>query len=201
MAERRRKTKRPAARKSPPRNPRGARADRNAPAGRPSKYSAAVRKTIVGALKDGNYRSVAFRLAGIHEDTGFEWLKLGRERPDDYPDFAELEVAMRQAEAAAEAELVKIVAQAARKKLPQSWLPAMTLLERTRPQRYARRDTTVLEGGETPIQVLTHAVINDPETRELSLDLLRRVAAPRSGEPGRAGVGHEPPDGDRPADS
>jgi hypothetical protein len=151
-----------------------------------------VQSTIVRALKDGNYRSIAFRLAGIHEDTGFEWLKLGREQPAKYPEYAALELAMLQAEAKFEAEMVGVVARSARQKKPQSWLPAMTVLERTRPQRFARRDTTVLEGGETPLQVLTHAVINDPEMREQSLDLLRRAAASGPGVAGGVRVGDEP---------
>ena len=54
---------------------------------------------MVDAVREGAYLTHAFKLAGIHRATGAEWLRLGRDRPAEYPDYAQLGLDLEQAEA------------------------------------------------------------------------------------------------------
>jgi hypothetical protein len=147
---------------------------------RPRKYSQRVHDRIVKAIREGAYFGDAFRLAGIHRNTGFEWLRLGRDKPELHPEYAQLGLDIEQADAEYIEEMLGHVNAAARSRKPNTWPAAMTALERRYPDRFSRRETTVIEGGQTPLEVkagvLTHLMIMDPEARELGLKFLSRVA-------------------------
>lgn len=154
------------------------------PMARPPKYSRKRHRTIVDACRRGLPRSFAFRLSGIAESTGFEWLRLGRTQPDERPQYAKLERDVLQAEAAFVDELMGVILEEALARKPNSWLPAMTTLERRWPAFFGRRDELVIEGGEKPLELRGHQIILDPVARELHSALLRRLAGPKGLQPG-----------------
>lgn len=145
----------------------------------PRRYSRRVHRTICDALEKGCYRQTAFRLAGIHPNTGWEWLRAGNEEPDEHPEYARLVADVEAAEARCELAMLEMVQAAAFSKEPQTWQAAMTLLERRWPDRFGRRDTTVIEGGASPLQVKAQSILLDPEAQELSAALLHRLANPK----------------------
>lgn len=129
-----------------------------------SKFTPEARATIVQAIRDCNYRGIAAKLAGISPDTFYEWMQMGRNEPEKYPEHATFVAEIELAEAEAESELIGVVQKTALSGSPNTWQAAMTILERKYPDRYGRRDTTVLEGGENPIRQLTGVVVvNDNE--------------------------------------
>jgi len=71
--------------------------------GRPTKLTAEVQATIVAALRDGNYREVAARVAGISPSVMRQWMRLGRDGDKKYRDFL---AAVLEAEQAAEMAMV-----------------------------------------------------------------------------------------------
>ncbi|MFN2467033.1 MAG: hypothetical protein ABR521_02715 [Gaiellaceae bacterium] len=146
---------------------------------RPQRYTKTVHRRICEAVREGCYLGDAFGFAGIHRSTGFEWLRLGREHPAEHPDFARLVADVESEESAFVHEMHGHILGAARSREPQTWQAAMTILERRYPDRYGRRETTIIEGGESPLQVRTFATITDPATRELLREALRRLAAAR----------------------
>ena len=96
---------------------------------------------LLASIRDGNYREVAIRQAGIAKQTFYNWLKraeAGQSAPKAFVD------ALEKAEADAEAETVRNVRQAS--KLPQFWAAGMTYLERKHPDRWGRRQ----EDGAAP---------------------------------------------------
>lgn len=138
------------------------------------------------ALK-GNSRSDCFRIAGIHPDTGFQWLAWGREESRD-PVLARFERVFERCFSHYNAQMVASVDAVARMGTPSTWTAAMTMLERRDPQNWGKRDTHKIEGGDKPLLQLNQVVLADTETRELSRALLRRVAGPDAHEPLGSGI-------------
>jgi hypothetical protein len=165
-----------------------------------SKYNATRHETIVTAIRNGNYRGTAARLAAVDPNTVNHWLRLGRDRPDEYPEYAQLAADVELAEAECEAEMVGVVRKHALSEVPGAWTAAMTYLERTKPDRFGKRDTTVIEGGKEPIKQLSGVVVVDERIRSDARSLLRAVAnsgeiepeRPRLGLPAPAEQPHEP---------
>jgi len=89
---------------------------------------------LLASLRDGNYREIACRQAGIAKQTFYYWLK--RAETGEEAAMALLD-AVERAEAEAEAETVGNVRRAS--KLPQFWAAGMTYLERKSPDRWGRR--------------------------------------------------------------
>jgi transposase-like protein len=141
-----------------------------------SKLTPSRHKAIVEALRQGLYIATTARLVGVSRDSLFRWLKAGEADAEAGRDtgYARLYLDASEAQAQFEAEMVGLVANAARAN-PQNWPAAMTILERMHPDRFGRRDTTVLEGGDRPAIVVN---VGDPETRELTRGLLRRLSQP-----------------------
>ena len=96
-----------------------------------SKYTKERHETIVEALRKGNSKANAFRLAGISPDTGHEWVKYGRDYPDKYPEYVKLGEDIEQALAEYEASRVSLVTTAAD---TGSWQAAAWWLERRNPE-------------------------------------------------------------------
>jgi hypothetical protein len=139
------------------------------------KYNSEAHEQIVDWVRKGNSRSDAFRLIGVHSQTGHDWCALGRHEPDQHPEYAKLLADIEAAEAEVRAEMVERVVAAS--KVPKNWTAAMTYLERRDPENWGRRDTTVVEGGEKPLVNVGQIVLVDPEARAISRELLRRVTA------------------------
>lgn len=73
--------------------------------------------------------------------------------------------------------MIELVNEAARSKKHGTWTAAMTMLERTRPERFGRRDALTVAGDEErPLQVVTAHVLADPEARAAHRQLLTSIA-------------------------
>jgi len=98
---------------------------------------------IASAVRKGHPLSTAARLAGIHERTAQDWLAIGTRDLDDAQDGQEPGSHARFALAVkeAEAEMVEAKLSIVERDMAtpgKGWLPAMTLLERRRPQDFGR---------------------------------------------------------------
>jgi hypothetical protein len=148
---------------------------RNAPVGRPSKFTEETRSKILAALRGGNYREVACRYAGVSYQTFRNWLKMG-EDPSSPPEYQEFLEAVEKAEADAEVADIALIRKAAQEG---SWTAAAWMRERKNPERWGRKDRAAVEltgagGGPVDVRVL-HGV--DVTTIEgLASALARRAA-------------------------
>jgi transposase-like protein len=144
------------------------------------KYNATRHKIIVAAVEKGNYRAVAARLAGVHPSNLYKWLEEGANDSDaeiPYKDsrYRKLYEDVEEAEARFESKMVEVVVDAAEDG-PKNWTAAMTMLERTRPERFGKRDTTVIEGGDRPITSATIHILASPEAQAQANELLKTLA-------------------------
>ena len=88
---------------------------------------------LIEAVREGNYRETAARLAGIGRSTFYRWLDKARESPEGpYGDFA---ARLDAAEAEAEADAVRDIREAGRT----TWQARAWYLERRHPSRWGRR--------------------------------------------------------------
>jgi hypothetical protein len=141
------------------------------------KYSKTLHEVIVQGVRNGNPKEIAFRATGLHPDTIFEWLTKGRAQPDRYPEYVRLAEDIEQAQAEYAEEALALI-QAAARSDPKHWTAQAWILERTRPEHFARRDKVEVEAGSKPLVQLNQVVLVDGEARHLARELLRRVAAP-----------------------
>ena len=119
--------------------------------GRKSKLTPAVRKTIVGHIRAGNYIEVAARAAGVHVGTFYRWMEKGEAAKTGM--YREFRDAVKDAEADAEAEMVASI----KRHGFQNWQATMTLLERRHPERWSRqerRTVTGADGGDIVLRVV-----------------------------------------------
>lgn len=105
--------------------------------GRPTKLDDLVSKRVVDAVAMGLPRDTAAKLARISPATLYSWLAKGRAGEPGFTEFFER---VKEAEARGEAELVNVIREAA----PRQWQAAAWLLERRRPEAYARRDNAAM---------------------------------------------------------
>ena len=134
--------------------------------------------TIIEHARKGNSRTDSFAVAGIHPDTGFDWLAMARKDPDRYPALVEFAERLRLAEAEFRAECVEKVREHAQSGAPNTWQAAMTLLERRDPENWGKREKTQIEiEGDKPLIQLNQVVLLDEQTRALSREVLRRVTS------------------------
>lgn len=150
---------------------------RGRPPGKSKKDNPKILASICKYARMGNSRTDSFRLSGVHPDTAFEWLKFGRERPDEYPLLAKLVRVLEKSEAQFRRECVEVVRAHSLSGAPNTWQAAMTMLERRDPENWGKREKTIIEHEGDPITQIQVAVINDPDTRELSRAFLRRVTS------------------------
>jgi len=124
---------------------------------------------ICQLLRDGNYISVACKIAGISHKTFTRWLKRGEsEKTGKYVKFVK---AVKKAEAENEARAVTIIQQA----MPKSWQAAMTFLERKYPQRWARREYVEAKIGNEDGKEIREKAESDPEFLDLLFKLQRKI--------------------------
>lgn len=142
----------------------------------------------------GCSKTDCFRKVGVNPDTGFDWLRQGREETG--PDILiKFEQVFERCVAHFNAKMVGMVAGAAMSGAPNTWQAAMTLLERRDPGNWGKRDALKIEADKPLIQ-LNQVVLVDEDARELSRDLLRRIAGPRPDESIGTGVRGELGPGD-----
>jgi hypothetical protein len=138
------------------------------------KYNESVHETIVAAIRKGNAKTTAARLAGIHPDTLWEWINRGKQNPAEYPYFVQLAEDMAQAKAEIDAEMLEHVL-AAPTIDAKHWTAAAWFLERTSPQDFAKRNKVEIDAGDNPLVQLNQVVLLDEGARRQSRELLRAV--------------------------
>src|SRR5687768_4059663 len=94
-----------------------------------SKYTPELHEQIVSNIRQGYPKTTTFRLVGLAPDTGWDWLRYGREQPDKYPQYVKLAEDIEQAIAEVQAERVNQILAAAQD--PKHWTAAAWYLERT----------------------------------------------------------------------
>lgn len=120
--------------------------DANPGKGRVSKLTPEVQETVCRLVREGNYLSTAARAAGICDATRILWMNKAKEEvgcgitSSIYIDFF---VAVQEAEAVAQRQLLCQVAQAAQE--PKLWGAAAWILERRWASMFGRNDKTKLE--------------------------------------------------------
>lgn len=90
---------------------------------------------LLKSLADGNYIETAVRAAGFSKQTFYNWKQQAVEGKIAAIALVD---AVEKAQAEAESSIVSDVRKAARKE--QFWAAGITLLERTRPERFGRRN-------------------------------------------------------------
>jgi len=143
---------------------------------RNSKYTPEIHELIVARIREGNPKSTAFRLVGLHADTCWDWLRYAREDPERYPHFVRLTEDIEQAIAEVQAESVAIIRQAPALD-PRNWTAAAWYLERTDPQTWGRKDRVEVDASKSaPLFQLNQIVLTNEDAREQGRALIRRVA-------------------------
>jgi len=145
--------------------------------GQPRKYSKALHEQIVANVRKGQPKSLAFKVARVHPDTVFDWLRFGRNDPDQYPEYVNLADDIEQAQADSVAERLDQIAAAA-KSDPKHWTANAWILERTMPEHFARRDRVEVE-ARRPLVQTNQVILIDADAREAAFALLERVTAHR----------------------
>jgi hypothetical protein len=106
---------------------------------------------LLQALRVGNYVETAAQYAGISKETYYNWLAYGEAGKPPFKDFLD-----KVAEAHAHAEIASLtrIQKAAE---DGNWFAAAWILERRFPERWARKDHLIHEGGgedAAPIKVM-----------------------------------------------
>jgi transposase len=138
------------------------------PPGRPSKLTDELQRTIVEALRAGNYRETTAAFAGIAVSTLYHWLERGEaERadeddariaaeaegheyvlPEDRP-FAEFSEACTRAEAEAEVHAVATLRKHMSQDAEGDWRAAVEYLRRRYTRRWSATERLEVEGDHT----------------------------------------------------
>jgi len=139
-----------------------------------SKYTPELHEQIVAFIRKGYPKGTTFRLVGLHADTGFEWLRYGREQPDRFPHYIKLAEDIEQAIAEVQAERVDLILNAAQAD-PRNRTAAAWYLERTDPGTWGRKDRVEIDASQPLIQ-LNQVVLSDAGTRDQARELLRHVS-------------------------
>lgn len=137
-------------------------------------------------------------MIGIHPDTGFGWLKRGKDQASTWKPGDEVTVHMRfarvfeRAVASFSKQQLQVIEAAAQSRAPNTWQAAAWLLERRDPSNWGRRDQTeITTGKDSPVIQFNQVVLTDGDAREASRALLRRVAGSGTDEPIGIGMGDE----------
>jgi transposase len=113
--------------------------------GRPLKLTPEMIEALCEYVKKGNYAEHACYLCGIDESTLYLWLKKGQQDVENEEDtiFSDLFKAIKRAKAQAQAEMIEVARNSA--KVKKDGYLAVTVLERTDPSRWGRRDRLQVE--------------------------------------------------------
>ena len=129
--------------------------------GRPTKLTPERQAKIVELVAKGNYLITACQATGIDKSTYLRWLARGEKEGENsgglYFNFC---LAIKKAESDAEIELASMIRETALEK--REWLPGMTFLERRHPERWGRKDRSLIQIDEHRTVTITNVeVIKD----------------------------------------
>jgi hypothetical protein len=139
------------------------------------KYSPALHAQIVENIRKGQPKRIAFSVARVNPQTVWDWLAQGKRFPNTYPEYVRLAEDIEQAQDEAIADRLALI-QAAAESDPKNWTAAAWQLERMHPDQFGRRDRVEVEASR-PIAQVNQLILADASTRELSRQLLHRVAS------------------------
>jgi len=109
--------------------------------GAPSKFSQERAERLIQAVRGGNYLKTACAFAGIDYTTLRRWI-LKADEPDAPPEYREFKEALEKARADAEVASLAKIQKAANEG---QWQAAAWFLERSMPDRWAKKDKTQIE--------------------------------------------------------
>ena len=135
--------------------------------GRPTKLTPERHQQIIEYLRLGLTQEQAALAAGIHPGTLYRWLQRGDD-PTAPPIYREFRDALKVARAEAERAYLTIIRSAAE---AGTWQAAAWFLERSFPDRWARRDRLTVD-------VTTAESVIDRELRRLSEQLRAEATGP-----------------------
>lgn len=141
-----------------------------------------ILKRIAEATKLGHPIATAATMAGLGEATGTQWLARGVADLEADPEAAELSPHARFALAvkAAEAEMVdaklSVINKATQEAPSKAWVPAMTLLQRRRPQDFSERRELHVTGT---VQIDARVIVAELPTAARAIALERGAQALR----------------------
>ena len=139
------------------------------------KYSPALHAKIVENIRKGQPKRIAFSVARVNPQTVWDWITQGKRFPETYPEYVKLAEDIEQAQDEAIADRLALI-QGAAESDPKHWTAAAWQLERMHPDQFGRRDRVEVEASR-PLAQLNQLILADPHTRELSRQLLGRVAS------------------------
>lgn len=150
---------------------------------RPTLLTQEVQMLVVASLRNGNYRRVAARLAGISERTLYNWEERGETGEEPYASFLQ---AMKSAEAESEAELLTEI-RGAQPAIPGEggrgadiWQAKAWIMERRWPSRWGGRVRATVDSELAAVLKRIEAKL-DPETFAKVVDATREDASASSG--------------------
>lgn len=111
-----------------------------------TKLTPQLQEKIIKYIKAGNYIKIACKAVGIDETTYYRWIEKGKKGEEPYCKFYK---SIKKARAEAEVYMVSRVVSVAK----ENWQAAMTWLERSFPERWAKREY-VGGTGDRPIEIV-----------------------------------------------
>ena len=134
---------------------------------RPSKLTPELAEKIANYISTGNYASVVCGLVGIGETTYYNWLEKGsKSKSGKYREFWE---SIKKAEAAREVKWIKDIDG------DPSWQSKAWLLERRYPERWGKKETHVVEGGDQKKPIKLQVEGNIDELLEQYERIIKRI--------------------------
>ena len=145
----------------------GDKANNKSITGRPTKLTPALQDKICQLIAKGNYLITACNVVGINKSTYLRWVERAEQETNNggglYCDFG---VAIKKAEGEAEAQLAQFVRETAIDK--KDGYLGMTFLERRHPDRWGRKDRSIVSIDEhKTITITTVEVVKDYGNRKI----------------------------------
>lgn len=134
--------------------------------GKPTILNKEMIDELCRIIKDGNWAITACNIVGIGESTFYSWKDKGERDIQNntnsiYKEFVE---ALKKADAEAESKVVKRFYNEATN--PGSFVAPATYLERRYPERWGRRDRTIIDVNEEKTITIREVVVHHPEIIE-----------------------------------
>lgn len=134
--------------------------------GRPTKFNADIANTIIETVRAGNYTETAAAMAGISKVTFYDWLKRGARGEQPFQDFRNQ---ILESMAVAEDRAVRAILDSGH------WQALAWWLERTRSEKYGRKDKLTASVDSTHTQRAETIFEAHITADEVTRDLLRQV--------------------------